>query len=99
MIYAPPNTKREGLIFRAVSTLCQFKHITSSAQPKKWPSTREIAEYCELNIYQTRYVLLNLVKKGLVEVSPRSINNSLRWRISATQNFILIAPKGPPREG
>ncbi len=47
-----------------------------------WPKTRQIAELCDINIYISRYCLMKLVKDKKAYVSPKSINNSLRWYIA-----------------
>lgn len=44
-----------------------------------WPSTRQLAKALDLGIYQTRYLLLNMVKKNQVLVSEPSVRHSLRW--------------------
>ena len=47
--------------------------------PGDWPTTRQIANAHDLSIYKARLLLLELTKIGLVIVSERAINNSLRW--------------------
>jgi hypothetical protein len=47
--------------------------------PDTWPTTRQISDAHNISIYKARLLLLDLTKQGLVLVSDRSINNSLRW--------------------
>lgn len=47
--------------------------------PSTWPSTRYIADAHDISVYKARLILLDMVEKGLIIVSERAINNSLRW--------------------
>lgn len=48
----------------------------------EWPTTRQIANYCNINIYDSRRYLMKLVKDKKAQVSSKSINNSLHWFIA-----------------
>lgn len=48
----------------------------------KWPKTRDIADYCDTNIYVSRYYLMKLVKKKKAHVSSMPDQKSLRWCIA-----------------
>lgn len=48
----------------------------------KWPKTRDIADYCDTNIYVSRYYLMKLVKKKKAHVSSVPDQKSLRWCIA-----------------
>ncbi|OKP23810.1 hypothetical protein BSQ40_24235 [Serratia fonticola] len=50
--------------------------------PEQWPSTRDLSDPCDLNIYQGRKQLLKLVALGIAQRTARSVNNSLRWFIT-----------------
>ncbi|WP_346825467.1 hypothetical protein [Serratia inhibens] len=47
--------------------------------PAEWPSTRQLAEPNDINIYKARVLLLNLVDSGKILVTKGTINKSLRW--------------------
>ncbi|CAI1986213.1 FaeA/PapI family transcriptional regulator [Serratia marcescens] len=47
--------------------------------PGEWPTTRQLAEYNDLTIYQARNLLLSLAGKGKVLVTKGPVNKSLRW--------------------
>lgn len=52
----------------------------NSEKQECWLNTRIIADLCELNIYQARYVLLKLLALGYVERQRDITCNSLEWR-------------------
>lgn len=79
-----PKEKPIELILKATTLLCANKCLTSLSHPETWPSTREIAEFCDMDIYRARYWLLKLLDLGLIDTQERSINNTLRWRVSTT---------------
>lgn len=60
--------------------LSHVSHANTVSQPyDDWPSTRQLAESCDVSIYQARNLLLELVKQGDILVTPLLINKSLRW--------------------
>ncbi|MEG9795520.1 FaeA/PapI family transcriptional regulator [Serratia marcescens] len=58
---------------------CVAQHGRNIQAPETWPSTREIAENCNFSIYKTRYLLLKMVAKGRMQVTPHPVKNALRW--------------------
>lgn len=61
-------------------TLQRNKQYNNQQTPQsEWPTTRNIAEIHDISIYKARMELLDMVEKGLLTVSERSISNSLRW--------------------
>lgn len=69
-------------VYAALSTLCAARAPDGGIPPQdRWPKTRDIADLCDISIYISRNVLLALVACGRVQVTPHSINNSLRWFI------------------
>ncbi|NLU17055.1 MAG: hypothetical protein GXW94_15035 [Serratia liquefaciens] len=68
-------------IVNTLSQLCTLKNISPDTPPEQWISTREIADQCQLGIYQARYFLIILEGNNLVVSTSKSIKNSLRWRI------------------
>ncbi|WP_241390410.1 MULTISPECIES: FaeA/PapI family transcriptional regulator [Serratia] len=69
----------ELLLLEATTSFFDEKKNYSLSLPETWPTTREIADFCEMDIYRARYFLLKLVKAGLIEMKTSNINNSLRW--------------------
>jgi len=61
---------------------CDKGVVSITQEEKDWPKTRDIAEYCQFSIYKTRHLLIKLTKKGLVQSSSKTINNSLHWHIN-----------------
>lgn len=72
---------QEGRILAAITTLCTAHEKYRLDCQDTWPSTRDIAESCDYSIYKTRYLLLKMARQGKVQVTPRSVRNSLRWYI------------------
>lgn len=59
-------------------------------KPETWPTTRELAEACDMSIYQARRFLLKLVEQGDACVSDIYIDRSRRWfAISKPADSIL----------
>lgn len=75
----PARHRHTKHVFAAIAKLCTSHDTRHFSKQETWPSTREIAEDCGFGIYKTRYILLQLVTKGWVQVTPKSVNNSLRW--------------------
>lgn len=76
--------KRELITSKLMNTLSQlstYKSISPDTPPEQWLSTREIADQCQLGIYQTRYFLIILEDNNLVVRTSKPVSNSLRWRI------------------
>jgi ribosomal protein S25 len=69
-------------LINSLSELCAVKCISPETPPEKWLSTREVADQCQLGIYQARYFLLQLAEENLVVTTSGSVNNALRWRIT-----------------
>ncbi len=67
------------LVAEAVINLCSPQGQRQENLPETWASTRDIAENCDFSIYKTRYFLLKMARLGWVQVTPRPINNALRW--------------------
>lgn len=71
-------------------------------KPETWPTTRELAESCDMNIYQARRFLLKLVAQGEARVSEICIDRSRRWcaisRPSAVSRNIWGANDGAGNE-
>ncbi|MBB1580664.1 FaeA/PapI family transcriptional regulator [Serratia sp. OS31] len=80
------ETKKKKIIKKrlisSLSELCAVRCILPETPPEKWLSTREIADQCQLGIYQARYFLLQLAEEQLVVTTSGSVNNALRWRIT-----------------
>lgn len=80
------ETKKKKIIKKklisSLSELCAVRCISPETPPEKWLSTREIADQCQLGIYQARYFLLQLAEEQLVVTTSGSVNNALRWRIT-----------------
>lgn len=49
---------------------------------EQWPSTRDLSDPCNLDIYQGRKLLLKLVDRGIAQRTARSVNNALRWFVT-----------------
>ncbi|MGQ8775436.1 FaeA/PapI family transcriptional regulator [Serratia sp. NA_112.1] len=78
------------LLIEAVTQLCATQQGRNACAPETWPSTRDIAENCDFSIYKTRYLLMKMVAKGWIQVTPRPVKNTLRWYICPeinTQGF------------
>lgn len=69
------------LVADVIIKLCAVQEQRQVGVPETWPSTRDISESCNFSIYKTRYLLLKMVRKGWVQVTPRPVNNALRWFI------------------
>ncbi|MGS3490031.1 hypothetical protein ACB276_19690 [Enterobacter hormaechei subsp. xiangfangensis] len=70
-------TESEKLIIDKMKEhICCPKRKSSRAT--EWLSTRDIAEICGLNIYESRYNLLKLLNKNLV-ICRRDNRRSLFW--------------------
>ncbi|HHQ4313450.1 TPA: LuxR C-terminal-related transcriptional regulator [Serratia fonticola] len=67
---------------RVFAALRALSPPNATNNEKMWPKTREIAERCGINIYNSRYYLMMLVNEKKAAVSERSINNSKRWCIA-----------------
>ncbi|AIM22602.1 MULTISPECIES: FaeA/PapI family transcriptional regulator [Serratia] len=59
--------------------LCPSANGTAPPPPGEWPTTRQLAESNDITIYQARNLLLNLVGRGKVLVTPGPVKKSLRW--------------------
>lgn len=75
------NIERKKALTQALSSLCKHRNILPCTESVLWPSTRDIAEVCGLNIYETRYFLLKLAAECQIEATTKRIKKSLRWRI------------------
>ncbi|CAI1948192.1 MULTISPECIES: hypothetical protein [Serratia] len=71
-------TPAERLV-EAATQLCVAQVGRNVQAPETWPSTRDIAENCHFSIYKTRYLLLKMVAKGRMQVTPHPLKNALRW--------------------
>ncbi|WP_431223565.1 hypothetical protein ACQ86O_26650 [Serratia sp. L9] len=60
------------------NTNCSGATVPPQAE---WPTTRQIANFCDINIYDSRRYLMKLVKDKKAWVSSRQISNSLHWFI------------------
>ncbi|WP_454889851.1 FaeA/PapI family transcriptional regulator [Serratia quinivorans] len=80
----PAQNRYKKRVFAAIVKLCACRNTRILSVQATWPSTREIAEDCGFSIYKTRYVLLQLVTQGWVQVTAKSVNNSLRWYTDAS---------------
>ncbi len=69
-------------VLMALRTLCdiQCQPMTLPSQIL-WPKTRQIANYCDMDIYATRRYLIKLVNKKQAYMSDGRINNTYRWYI------------------
>lgn len=77
----PRKNNLEFIVFEVISNLCAERSEAQVNVAVEWPCTREISELCDLNIYKTRYFLLKLYKKGLVECISHPQKKSLRWKV------------------
>lgn len=69
-------------LLTAINELCIHAKIQPDhCIPESWPSTRALAEYCGLDIYKTRYLLLKLVDQGVLQATRSPVSNSLHWQI------------------
>lgn len=70
-------------VYNVLATLCAQRYGPDGEIPiqSEWTKTREIADICDISIYCSRNVLLTLVARGRVKVTPHSMNNPLRWFI------------------
>lgn len=59
--------------------LCPSANGTAPPPPGEWPTTRQLAESNDITIHQARNLLLNLVGRGKVLVTPGPVKKSLRW--------------------
>lgn len=73
----------------ALRALC-MRGLNQEALPpeKLWPSTRDVAECCDISIYIARYYLIKLVETNQAYVQPSSAKSSLRWHIAESTPFI-----------
>ncbi|TXE64936.1 MULTISPECIES: hypothetical protein [Serratia] len=68
-----------------------FWRSEKNAVPQEhWPSTRQLAERCDLGIYQTRHLLLKLVEDEYVQLAPKRVKNTLRWNLSESYKNALL---------
>ncbi|MGQ8776489.1 hypothetical protein ACUTQ5_19250 [Serratia sp. NA_112.1] len=74
---SPPNAR----LVEAILQLWAPQAGRTPGAPETWPSTRDIAESCNFSIYKTRYLLLKMVSKGWIQVTPHPVKNALRWSI------------------
>lgn len=72
-------------VFNAVKNLSLKCNKLELYVEEDWPSTRDVANYCNFNIYKTRYILLKLVDCGLVHSGASRIRNALHWSISRSR--------------
>lgn len=80
-----PRSQTDTLI-EAISSLWAAPWERCIADPETWPSTRDIAEHCNISIYKARYLLLKMASEGLVQVTPYPIRNGLRWHLCTVQS-------------
>lgn len=72
-------------VFLALRELISCRSQQSVPPPvESWPSTREVAEYCNITIYIARYRLMKLAEKRKDCVMSQSVSNTLRWYIAET---------------
>ncbi|OVZ85488.1 FaeA/PapI family transcriptional regulator [Yersinia intermedia] len=78
-------------VYGVLSTLCAQRYGPDGEIPPQsaWPKTRDIADLCDISIYLSRQVLLTLVARCKVQVTPHSINNSLRWFIIENKGTVV----------
>lgn len=79
MVYpcADELTHYENIVITRLSGI-----IHTSSQCPGGLSTRDIAELCDMDIYKTRYFLLKLKHRGLVEKREYMNKKSLYWHLS-----------------
>ncbi|WP_420543020.1 FaeA/PapI family transcriptional regulator [Serratia bockelmannii] len=79
----PERTSRYPLYQEVLITLLALtgRRVNGQVPPPQdtWATTRQISDTLDISIYQARLLLLDLVKYGLVLVSDRRFNKSLRW--------------------
>jgi hypothetical protein len=78
------NDKKIDKVLMALQVLCNYE-CSSSPLPSQtlWPQTRQVADFCDMNIFTCRRYLMKLVKSNQAYVSAGLINNSWRWYIAA----------------
>ncbi|NBJ34219.1 FaeA/PapI family transcriptional regulator [Serratia fonticola] len=83
---------RMDALMNQMLLLLETRWINDSgiAPEKSWPSTRQLAEYCQLDIYQARHLLLKLVEAGYIQVTPGTKGSTLRWHLSLNYQKVLI---------
>lgn len=83
MKYKKHNAVVVDKILTALQVLSRVDYPSGTLPPQdKWPKTRDIADYCDTNIYVSRYYLMKLVKKKKAYVSSGADHKSLRWCIA-----------------
>ncbi|HIF6625655.1 FaeA/PapI family transcriptional regulator [Serratia ureilytica] len=70
---------QRNLLLTLYRLSCSTHPNNISQSYETWPSTRQLAESCNVSIYQARNLLLELVRQGDILVTPLLINKSLRW--------------------
>ncbi|HHQ6629756.1 TPA: FaeA/PapI family transcriptional regulator [Serratia fonticola] len=70
-------------LIQILSGICTARNISPCSEPASWPSTRDIADACDVNIYRARYFLLKLVAENQVETTTELVEKKRRWRIRA----------------
>lgn len=85
MIESTRHIKRENSVQRVISALHDFfRESDTQNQVEVYASTREIADRCELSIYNARHILIKLEKEGVItSVKQRK---SLYW--NKTESFV-----------
>lgn len=73
------GAKRNILLEQLYSALRKRSQKQPPPGYDEWICTRDLAEDCEMGIYQTRSMLLKLVEQQRIVVTPAPIANSLRW--------------------
>ncbi|NYA16566.1 MULTISPECIES: FaeA/PapI family transcriptional regulator [Serratia] len=68
----------------------RWENDNGIAAEATWLSTRQLAEHCQLGIYQARHLLLKLVEAGYVQATPGTKGSTLRWHVSLKHNETLI---------
>jgi len=89
-----PERRKERLASLQLKLLEQLEYVwrndKSSPCQENWPSTRQLAETCDLGIYQTRHLLLKLADERYIQLAPKRVKNTLRWYLSDYYQTILL---------
>ena len=98
----PVRASRYPLYKKVLVTLLTLTHsrMNGPLLPPQdtWATTRQVSDVLDISIYQTRLILLDLVKYNLVIVSDRRLNKSLRWYPHASAYNLRPQPQqGTPQ--
>lgn len=73
------------VVLNAVKHLCELKsNSINNDCAEVWLTTREVAEYCGISIYQAHYSLTRLAAQLDIKMNVGKKKRSLSWSVSSS---------------